>query len=44
MEFIEIERFESPWEAYIAAGRLEVEGIPAYILHDNHIGSNLGCL
>lgn len=29
--------FTSPWEAYIAKGRLEAEGIPAFIAHEHHV-------
>lgn len=29
--------FTGPWEAHIARGRLEAEGIPAYVIHENHI-------
>lgn len=29
--------FTHPWEAHIARGRLEAEGIDAYVIHENHI-------
>ena len=35
-----IATFTSPWEAHIAKGRLEAEGIPAFIAHEHHIWAN----
>lgn len=31
MSLVEIDRYESPWEAHIAAGRLEAEGMNAVV-------------
>ena len=36
-EFVTIASFTSPLEAHMARGRLEAEGIPAFIAHENHI-------
>lgn len=32
--------FTEPWEAHIFRGRLEAEGIPAWVAHDQHITLN----
>ncbi len=37
MKLVEIDRYESPWEAHIAAGRLEAEGIDPFVAHQYHI-------
>ena len=38
MKILEVECYESPWEAYIALGRLKAEGVSGYIFNDHHIG------
>ena len=35
-----VESFTGPIEAHIAKGRLEAEGIPAFVAHENHIWAN----
>ena len=35
-----VETFISPWDAHIAKGRLEAEGIPVFIVHEHHIWAN----
>jgi hypothetical protein len=35
-----VETFTDPIEAHIAKGRLDNEGIPAFIAHENHIWAN----
>jgi hypothetical protein len=37
---ITIGRYLSPIEAHIVRGRLEAEGIPAYVQHEHHIWAN----
>jgi hypothetical protein len=37
---IRIAAYENAIEAHLAHGRLEVEGIPAYVCHENHITAN----
>src|SRR5690606_6420594 len=37
MMLITVATFTSPWEAHIAKGRLEAEGIPAFIAHEHHV-------
>jgi hypothetical protein len=32
-----VDFFETPWEAYLAAGRLEAEGIVSFVIHPYHI-------
>jgi len=39
-ELITIERFTSPWEAHIARGLLESEGIPASLADEHQIWAN----
>lgn len=34
---ITVATFTEPWEAHIFRGRLEVEGIPAWVAHDQHV-------
>ena len=36
-EFVTIGAFTSPLEAHLAKGRLEAEGIPAFLAHENHV-------
>ncbi|NOX42698.1 MAG: DUF2007 domain-containing protein [Gammaproteobacteria bacterium] len=36
-KFVTVRAYNSPIEAYLAKGRLEVEGIPAYLAHENHV-------
>lgn len=36
-EWRTIASFTSPWDAHIAKGRLEVEGIPVFIAHEHHV-------
>lgn len=38
--FVTVDRFLHPTEAHIAAGRLESEGIPVYLLGINHASVN----
>lgn len=35
---ITVARFREPWEAHMLRGRLEAEGIPAFILNEHQIG------
>ncbi len=37
---ITVESFTDPLDAHLAKGRLEAEGIQAYIAHENHIWAN----
>lgn len=37
---ITVATFTSPWEAHIAKGRLEAEGITVYIADEHHIWVN----
>jgi len=43
-------RFDSPWDAYLAAGRLDVDGITSFVVHPYHIWAKwplsfaLGCV
>lgn len=37
---VTIEVFTNPVEAHLAKGRLEAEGIPAWIAHEHHIWAN----
>ena len=39
-ELVTIERFTSPWEAHIARGLLESEGIPASLADEHQIWAN----
>ena len=39
-KFVTVDVFTSPWEAHIAKGRLESEGIPVFVAHENHIWAN----
>jgi DNA-directed RNA polymerase subunit RPC12/RpoP len=39
-DLVTIARYETPWEAHLARGRLEVEGIPASIADEHLIGAN----
>ena len=39
-KFQTIASFTFPIEAYLAKGRLEAEGIPAFIAHENHVWAN----
>lgn len=34
---ITIASFTEPWEAHIFRGRLEAEGVPAWVAHDQHV-------
>jgi hypothetical protein len=36
---IAIESFTTPWEAHIARGRLEAEGIPVCLAGEHHVGA-----
>jgi hypothetical protein len=35
--FITVGTYDNPIQAHLARGRLEVEGIPAYVAHEHHI-------
>ena len=37
---ITVATFTGPMEAHIAKGRLEVEGIPAFLAHEHHVWAN----
>lgn len=39
-KFITVDTYTSPWDAHIAKGLLESEGIPVFIAHENHIWAN----
>ncbi len=39
-KFTTVASFVNPWEAYIAKGRLEAEGLKAFIAHEHHIWVN----
>jgi hypothetical protein len=39
-KFVTIDTFTSPWDAHIAKGVLESEGIPAFVAHENHVWAN----
>ena len=39
-KFVTVDVFTSPWDAHIAKGLLESEGIPVFIAHENHIWAN----
>src|SRR5688572_4403061 len=39
-KLITIASFINPWEAYLAKGRLEDEGIPALIVDEYHVWAN----
>ena len=39
-DLITIATYVSPLEAHLAKGRLEAEGIPAFIAHEHHIWAN----
>ena len=36
-DFQTVATFTSPWDAHIAKGRLEAEGVPVFIAHEHHI-------
>ena len=38
-KLVTIATFTSPWEAHIAKGRLDADGIPAFIAHEHHISA-----
>jgi uncharacterized protein (UPF0212 family) len=38
--FITVGAYNNPLEAHLAKGRLEVEGIPAYLAHEHHVWAN----
>lgn len=38
--FKTVDSYTSPIDAYLAKGRLEAEGIPAFVAHDNHVWAN----
>ena len=40
VKFQTVAAFTFPIEAYLAKGRLEAEGIPAWIVHENHVWAN----
>jgi hypothetical protein len=35
---VTVARFRDPWEAEMLRGRLEAEDIPAFVIHQRHIG------
>lgn len=37
---VTVATFREPWEAHMFRGRLEVEGIPAMVAHENHVAMN----
>src|SRR5690242_14994107 len=37
---ITVARFRDPWQAHMLRGRLEAEGIPAFLQHEHLIGMN----
>lgn len=37
---VTVETLREPWEAQMLRGRLEIEGIPAFVAHHHHIGVN----
>ena len=37
---VTLKTYRDPWEAYCLRGRLEAEGVPAFILNDQHICTN----
>lgn len=39
-KFVTICTYTSPWDAHIAMGRLESEGIPVFLAHEQHIWMN----
>ena len=40
MSLVTVKTFTSPWDAYIVKGRLESEGISAFIANEHHIWVN----
>jgi len=39
-KFVTVGAYNNPIEAHLAKGRLEVEGIPAYLAHEHHVWAN----
>ncbi len=39
-KFVTVASFDSPIEAHLAKGRLENEGVPVFIAHENHVWAN----
>jgi hypothetical protein len=37
---VTLKTFRDPWDAYLLRGRLEAEGIPAFVLNDQHVAVN----
>ena len=37
---VTIRRFISPWDAHVVRGRLESEGIPAWLANEQHVWAN----
>lgn len=40
MSLVTIETFTGPIEAHLAKGRLEAEGIPAFVVNEHHVWAN----
>jgi hypothetical protein len=39
-KLVTVAAYNNPLEAHLAKGRLEVEGIPAYLAHEHHVWAN----
>lgn len=39
-DFVTVAAYATPWEAHIAKGRLESEGVPVFIAHEQHVWLN----
>jgi predicted nucleic-acid-binding Zn-ribbon protein len=39
-KYVTVGAYNNPLEAHLAKGRLEVEGIPAYLAHEHHVWAN----
>lgn len=39
-KFVTVGAYNNPLEAYLARGRLEVEGIAAFLAHEHHVWAN----
>jgi len=39
-KFVTVAAYNNPIEAHLAKGRLEVEGVPAYLAHEHHVWAN----